>query len=79
MTAFQPGQVTCMPMAMPVEDTLDNGTHMVVAASEPQFLTVTVPESMEGGAQVTIATTKGDRVVTIPEGLKEGEDFQVQV
>ena len=70
----------CMPMPVAMEDASGTaGTHTVVAAIEPEFFTVTVPESMEGGSQVTIATTKGDRVVTIPEGLKEGEDFQVQV
>lgn len=68
-----------MPMAKPVADLSTNKTHTVVAAVEPQYFTVTVPENMSGGAQVTIGTLNGDRVVTIPEGMTEGDQFEVEV
>lgn len=68
-----------MPMAKPVADLSTHKTHTVVAAVEPQYFTVTVPDNMSGGAQVTIGTLNGDRVVTIPEGMTEGDQFEVEV
>ena len=44
-----------------------------------ETMLVSVPAGAVGGQQIMVKTPAGDQVVTVPDGLKEGEQFGVAV